>query len=140
MMAAAHHTGGCSCGAVRYEASGAPRHLCYCHCESCRRAAGSPVVAWGTFDRSGFRVTHGTLAEFRSSAPVTRGFCAACGSCLTYGHEARPAEIDVTLATLDEAAQFAPQVHVWVADKLPWVRIEDGLRQFAAGYSAAADR
>jgi hypothetical protein len=127
-----HITGGCFCGAVRYEASGAPRNLCYCHCESCRRAAGSPAVAWGTFDRNAFRVTRGTLAEFRSSAPVTRGFCAACGSCLTYRHEARPGEIDVTLATLDEAARLAPQMHVWVADKLSWVRIEDGLPQFAA--------
>jgi hypothetical protein len=129
-MERTHYTGRCFCGAVRFKASGAPRHLCYCHCESCRRAAGSPVVAWGTFDRSAFRVIDGTLAEFRSSAPVRRGFCAACGSCLTYQHDARPAEIDVTLATLDEAAQLAPQMHVWIADKLPWVRIEDGLPQF----------
>jgi len=133
------YAGGCFCGAVRYEASGAPRNLCYCYCESCRRAAGSPVVAWATFDRSGFHVTHGTLAEFRSSAPVTRGFCAACGSCLTYRHEARPAEIDVTLATLDEAAHLAPQVHVWVADKLPWMRIEDGLPQFPGTASGGAN-
>ena len=131
-MEETHITGGCFCGAVRYEASGVARNLCYCHCESCRRAAGSPAVAWGTFDRNGFRVTQGTLAEFRSSAHVTRGFCAACGSCLTYCHEARSGEIDVTLATLDEPARLAPQMHVWVADKLPWVRIEDGLPQYAA--------
>jgi hypothetical protein len=115
---------------VRYEAAGTARNLCYCHCESCRRAAGSPVVAWGTFDRGDFRVTHGTLAEFRSSAQVVRGFCAACGSCLTYRHEARAAEIDVTLASLDQAAKLAPQMHVWVVDKLPWMKIEDGLPQF----------
>ena len=126
------YAGGCFCGAVRYQASGTPRTLCYCHCESCRRAAGSPAVAWGTFDRSGFRVTHGTLAELKSSPKVVRSFCARCGSCLTYSHEARSAEIDVTLATLDDAAALAPTMHVWVADKLPWVRIEDGLPQFAA--------
>jgi hypothetical protein len=131
-METSHYAGRCLCGAVRYEVSGKARNLCYCHCESCRRAAGSPAVAWGTFDHSTFRVTHGALAEFRSSPPVTRGFCAACGSCLTYRHNARPAEIDVTLATLDEAAQLAPQMHVWVADKLPWVKIGDGLPQFAA--------
>lgn len=129
-MQRTRYTGRCFCGAVRFEASGAPRNLCYCYCESCRRAAGSPVVAWSTFDRSAFRVIDGTLAEFRSSAKVLRGFCAACGSCLTYRHDARPAEIDVTLAALDQAAQLAPQMHVWVADKLPWVRIEDGLPQF----------
>ena len=131
-MSEKSYPGGCFCGAVGYEVSGAPRFLCYCHGESCRRAAGSPVVAWGTFDRTSFRVTHGTLAEFRSSAQVVRGFCGACGSCLTYRHEARPAEIDVTLASLDEVAQLAPQMHVWVADKLPWMKIEDGLPQFPA--------
>lgn len=131
------YTGGCLCGAVGYEASGSPRTLCYCHCESCRRAAGSPAVAWGTFERGSFRVTRGTLAEFCSSKPVVRGFCASCGSCLTYRHEARPDEIDVTLATLDDARQLAPRMHVWVADKLPWVRIDDGLPQFPGTASGA---
>jgi hypothetical protein len=129
-MEQGHYAGGCFCGAVRYQVSGPTRYLCYCHCHSCRRAAGSPAVAWGTFARNGFRVTHGTLAEFRSSTPVRRGFCAACGSCLTYQNAARPDEIDVTLATLDDAAQLAPRAHVWVADKLPWMRIEDGLPQY----------
>jgi hypothetical protein len=77
------------------------------------------------------------MAELNSSPKVRRGFCARCGSCLTYSHEARPAEIDVTLASLDEAAQLAPRMHVWVADKLPWVRIEDGLPQFPGGAGAA---
>ena len=132
-MEKTHYSGGCLCGAVRYEVSGAARHLCYCHCESCRRASGAAAVPWGTFDRHSFRVTRGTLAEFRSSEPVRRGYCPGCGSCLTYRHATRPAEIDVTLATLDEAAQLAPQMHVWVADKLPWVRIEDGLPQLPQG-------
>jgi hypothetical protein len=132
------YAGGCFCGAVRYEVSGAPRTLCYCHCESCRRVAGSPAVAWGTFERAGFRVTRGSLAELHSSPRVVRGFCARCGSCLTYSHEARSGEIDVTLASLDEAAQLAPRMHVWVADKLPWVRIEDGLPQFPGGGGGAA--
>ena len=127
------YAGGCLCGSVRYEVSGEARNLCYCHCTSCRRAAGAPLVPWGTFGRDGFRLTRGTLAEYRSSAPVVRGFCAACGTSLTYRHEQRPTELDVALATLDEAARFAPQMHVWVGDKLPWVSISDGLPQFAAG-------
>jgi len=132
------YAGGCFCGAVRFEVSGAPRFLCYCHCESCRRAAGSPAVALCTFERGGFRVTRGRMREFNSSPKVTRGFCADCGSCLTYSHEGRPGDIDVTLATLEQVASLAPTLHVWVADKLSWVRIEDGLPQFPAGYSPAA--
>jgi hypothetical protein len=137
-MTEKNYAGRCFCGAVGYEVSGAPRFLCYCHCESCRRAAGSPAVAWGTFGRSGFRVTRGRMKEFNSSPKVVRGFCADCGSCLTYSHQGRPGDIDVTLATLEEAANLAPTLHVWVGDKLPWVRIEDGLPQFEAGYSPAA--
>ena len=76
-MEKTHYAGGCLCGAVRYEVSGAARHLCYCYCASCRRASGSPAVAWGTFDLDSFRVTRGTFAEFRSSEPVRRGFCPA---------------------------------------------------------------
>ncbi len=127
------YAGGCLCGAVRYAAAGTPWNLCYCHCESCRRAAGAASVPWGTFVRAGFRVSHGALAEYRSSAHVVRGFCSACGTALTYRNEERPGEIDVTLPTLDEAGRFAPAMHVWVAEKLPWVLIADGLPQHAHG-------
>lgn len=127
------YAGGCLCGAVRYLATGSAHSLCYCHCNSCRRAAGSPSVPWGTFERASFRLTRGHLSEYRSSARVTRGFCAACGTSLTYRNGARPAEIDVTLASLDDPALLPPQMHVWVADKLPWVRIADSLPQHEGG-------
>jgi hypothetical protein len=132
-MSEERYTGGCLCGAVRYETSGPATNLCYCHCRSCRRAAGAPLVAWGTFARSGLRVTRGTLAEYRSSPNVWRGYCAACGGSLTYRHAARADEIDVTLASLDEAAGLAPRMHVWVGEKLPWVHIDDGLPQLIDG-------
>lgn len=128
------YVGGCLCGAVRYAVGGEASKPCYCYCNSCRRAAGAPVVPWATFARSAFRVTHGALSEYRSSPKVARGFCAVCGSSLTYRHEARPDEIDVTLATLDEPALIEPAAHLWVADKLPWLRIGDQLPQYAAGF------
>jgi hypothetical protein len=129
-MDAIRYSGGCLCGAVRYEASGAVSNLCYCHCASCRRAAGAPMVAWGSFARSAWRVARGALTEFHSSPAVTRGFCGACGTTLTYSHEARGGEIDVALATLDEPARLAPRMHIWVGDKLPWVVISDGRPQY----------
>ena len=129
--------GGCLCGAVRYRATGSARNLCYCHCDSCRRAAGSPSVPWATFDAARFAVTHGTLAEYRSSAHVLRGFCATCGTSLTYRSARRPADTDVTLATLDEPARLVPAMHVWVRDKLPWVAIADDLPQWPAGAGGA---
>jgi hypothetical protein len=127
------YSGGCLCGALRYQVSGSARNLCFCHCHSCRRATGAPAVPWGTFARADFRVTRGQLAEYHSSGSVTRGFCAACGSSLTYSSAARDGEIDVTLATLDEPTRLTPQMHVWVGDKLPWVTIGDGWPQFRTG-------
>ena len=132
-MSATCYLGGCLCGGVRYQVSGPVRNLCFCHCASCRRASGAPMVPWGTFVRENFRLSRGSLTEYRSSPAVTRGFCPACGTSLTYRHEARARDIDVTLATLDDPTLLAPQVHVWVGDKLPWVSINDGLPQFTAG-------
>lgn len=122
--------GGCFCGAVRFRISGPISQACYCHCESCRRAAGAPYVAWCTVERNRFELTRGRLAEHASSPKVKRGFCASCGTSITYTHEARPAEIDVTIVTLDEPAEVAPTRHIWLVDKLPWLEIGDGLPQF----------
>jgi hypothetical protein len=132
-MSATGYLGGCLCGSVRYQVSGPVSNLCFCHCASCRRASGAPMVPWGTFVRENFRLTRGNLTEYRSSPAVTRGFCPACGTSLTYRNDARARDIDVTLATLDDPTLLAPQVHVWVGDKLPWVSINDGRPQFTAG-------
>lgn len=129
-MNAPSYSGGCLCGGVRYQVTGRVDNLCYCHCESCRRAAGAPLVAWGTFARDRFVITKGRLAEYRSSAKVTRGFCANCGTSIAYRQDKRPAEIDVTLVTLDDPAVFEPEAHIWVRDKLPWLAIADGKPQF----------
>ena len=132
-MSATCYLGGCLCGGVRYQVSGTVRNLCFCHCASCRRASGAPMVPWGTFVRENFRLTRGSLTEYRSSPAVSRGFCPGCGTSLTYRNEARARDIDVTLATLDDPTLLAPQVHIWVGDKLPWVSISDGRPQFTAG-------
>ena len=133
-MPEAIYAGGCSCGAVRYSVDAPLGKLCWCHCTSCRRASGAAAVPWGTCATSAFRVTRGALALYRSSERVRRGFCAACGTSLTYQHEDRPAEIDITLATLADAAEVAPESHVWVEDKLPWEMIGDGLPQYPRGF------
>ncbi len=134
-MATPAYLGGCLCGAVRYRAQGLARNLCFCHCTSCRRAAGAPMVAWVSFARGDFTVTHGTLTEYRSSAPVTRGFCARCGTPLTYRHDGRDGETDVTLGSFDDPRQLSPEMHLWVAEKLPWLAIDDGRPQHRGGFA-----
>ena len=122
--------GGCLCGAVRYRASGKPTSTMICHCETCRRAAGSPVVAWLTFATADLQLTKGKLSEFHSTPPVTRGFCATCGTPLTYSHRDSPESIDVTTCSLDDPQAFPPTHHSWLSDDLAWVRFGDGLQAF----------
>ena len=130
------YRGGCFCGAVRYQASGKARDECFCHCESCRRAAGATPVAWVTFDEAAFTVFASAFTTYESSPRVIRGFCRACGTSLTYQHADRADEIDVALVTLDDPSGLVPKRHLWVQDKLPWVEIDDGLPQFESSGGA----
>ena len=123
--------GGCLCGAIRFRATGKPTNTMVCHCQTCRRAAGAPVVAWLTFDRKDFRITRGKPSEFNSTPPVTRGFCGTCGTPLTYAHRDSPDSIDVTTCSLDDPQAYPPTHHSWLSDDVGWVRFGDGLPAFA---------
>jgi len=98
-----------------------------CHCQSCRRVAAAPVVAWLTFAREHIALTAGRPVEFKSSDPVVRSFCGRCGTPLTYEHADSPGTIDVTTCSLDDAQAFPPTHHSWLRDDLAWVRFGDGL-------------
>jgi hypothetical protein len=119
--------GGCLCGAVRYRALGAPTKSMICHCRTCGKAAGAPVVAWVTFPLDRWSFVRGTPAEFRSSPLVVRTFCTSCGTPLTYVHADRPTDIDVTTCTLDNPNAFPPSHHSWVSHTPQWVHFHDGL-------------
>ena len=114
-------TGRCLCGRLRYEARGAGSAATLCHCESCRRAAGSPAVAWITFRADAFSWTRGAPRLFRSSPAVSRGFCEHCGTPVTYAHDDEPDWIDVTVGSLDAPADVAPADHTWTEDRLAWM-------------------
>ncbi len=115
--------GRCLCGGVRYRLEGELLSLCFCHCTSCRLAAGATPVAWGSVQLADFNLVAGDLRFVHSSQGVTRGFCADCGTSLTYAHGPRPEEIDVALATLTDPLPEFPRDHLWVQDKLPWVHV-----------------
>ena len=119
--------GGCLCGAVRYRCDAPVRPATYCHCTSCRRAAGAHVIAWFTVPASSLVFTQGQAAMYRSSSPVQRGFCARCGTQLTYRNDRWPDEVDVTIGSLDEPDRVAPAAHIWMEDAPRWDRPGDSL-------------
>lgn len=128
------YDGGCLCGAVRYRATEAPIGVALCHCSMCRRASGAPAVAWATFRPAAFAFTQGTPVGYASSPLAGRTFCGRCGSPLTFQFNNRTGpdgEIDVTVGTLDAPERLAPTRHVFVADQLAWLRLDDDLPRHA---------
>jgi hypothetical protein len=118
--------GGCLCGAVRYEADGPAADVTHCHCEDCRRSSGAPFVTWATFPRTGFRFLKGRPRDF-SWAGRMRSFCSDCGTPLTFRNGPDAKDVDVTVCSFDQPAAVTPADHTWVEDKLPWIRLADGL-------------
>jgi|SRR5215470_7960662 len=122
-------TGGCFCGAIRYEAGGVPFHRTNCHCSICRRTTGAPFVTWFSVRSTDFRFTTGAPARFASTEKGTRSFCSRCGTQLTFENVDFPDEIDVTTASLDDPDSVAPQDNTRTSSRLRWI-VQDGLREY----------
>jgi hypothetical protein len=123
--------GGCLCGAVRYRVEGPPLHAGYCHCRICQRAAGAPVVAWGGWPAGCFAWTRGEPRSFASSAKGERSFCPVCGTSLAAVDPGERTLVEVTLASLDDPAAFAPEEHIWTASRVRWLVLGDELPRHA---------
>ena len=129
-------SGGCHCGAVRYECSLPGSKPAICHCASCRRTSGAHAVPWMSVKRAAFKLVRGTPREYASSDDVVRGFCEQCGCSLTYTHSKYPDEIDLTIAALDDPSAVAPTDHIWMSDAASWDRPGDGLTHHAGWRNA----
>jgi hypothetical protein len=112
--------GGCRCGAVRFEARGAPKFIANCHCEDCRRAIGAAFSTWVGYESGNVSWT-GTRAVHESSPTVKRGFCAACGTPLSYSGKTWSAETHLLIGTFDDPSGLAPTGDAFADEKLPWV-------------------
>jgi hypothetical protein len=124
-------TGGCHCGAIRYEVEGAPIHAALCHCTDCRRQAGAPMVSWTLFDNDHFRLTQGEAVVYASSEHGRRHFCAACGTGLFYTNDQIfPNRTDVQSSTLDAPEALPPTAQIQVAERIGWMAEIDRLPAF----------
>jgi hypothetical protein len=127
--------GGCFCGFVRYAARGETSFETCCHCSICRRTSGAPFVAWFTVGVADFAFTAGEPARLRSSEHGTRTFCPRCGTPLTFASSRSPAELDVTLCSLDEPERLPPRDHTHASTRLSWVTAGDALPTFPGARS-----
>ncbi len=124
-------TGGCHCGAVRYQLSGEPVYVALCHCSDCRKSAGAPMVGWAAFPEDSLTLLQGEPQGYKSSATATRSFCPNCGTGLFYSNpDVLPGLVDVQAATLDDPAALPPHIHVQVAERIGWMTGIDALPAF----------
>lgn len=123
-------SGGCLCGAVRYEASTAPIVSRICWCRVCQYlGAGSGTVSTA-FHTAGFTI-HGAMSDFRSVAEsgnvMHRRFCPNCGTHLFSEAEARPHLIFVRSGTLDDPEIARPMATIWTSQAPSWACIQDDI-------------
>jgi hypothetical protein len=109
------HCGGCQCGAVRF-AVGRLGRPSICHCRMCQKAFGS--IGGLLVTAHDLAWTRGAPKHFASSNKVRRGFCADCGTPLTYEYEGGT---ELAIAAFDRAAEIAPVIQLAVESRLPWV-------------------
>ena len=118
-MATVRITGGCQCGAVRYALNGPLGKASICHCRMCQKAFGSLFAPLVVVPFSAFELTRGTLATFRSSDVVVRGFCRDCGTPLTFRY--LPGEtMDVSIGSLDDPSIAKPTHQDGIESRLEW--------------------
>jgi hypothetical protein len=112
-----HYSGGCQCGAVRFRVEGALGDASVCHCRMCQKASGNFYLPLVSVRQAKLDWTRGEPAHFQSSSYAKRGFCAACGTPLTYES---PYGTALTIAAFDHPEEIAPTVAWGVENKLPY--------------------
>ena len=114
-------SGGCHCGAVRYEMTTEVAHHALCHCTDCRKASGAPATAWAMAAADQVTIT-GEPLTYASSEHGRRLFCGACGTGLFYTNDVVfPGMIDVQSATLDDPDAIPLQAQIQTAERIGWM-------------------
>lgn len=136
--------GGCLCGAVRFEVSGALSPIELCHCPKCRRAYGAAFAAT-LYARAGdFRWLRGEAqratfdAPVESSPPAYRhAFCRTCGAPLPLVREGA-AFVELPASSLDGPLEARPRYHQFTGRKAEWLEIRDALERHPGACPRAA--
>ena len=125
--------GGCYCGEVRYESEGDPAVMAQCHCRECQYLTGGAPNLFIAMPKDGYKITKGAPKSFQRSdlaRPVTREFCATCGTHLLTRSPARPDAVIVKVGTMDKPEQYDPQIAIFTCDRQAFHQIADGLKTF----------
>ncbi|MGH0033191.1 MAG: GFA family protein [Myxococcota bacterium] len=133
--------GGCYCGALRYSAEGDPLFKGQCHCRECQYVSGGSVNVVMGMPEAGFAYTSGQPKGFTRSDlddPVTREFCADCGTHILAKSPALPGALMLKAGTLDDPSVFGtPQMAIFCCDRQPFHQLPEGVPAFEKGPGSA---
>lgn len=134
--------GNCACGQTRYRMQGAPMFVHCCHCRDCQRQSGSAFAIHGLIEAERLQCTAGetvvaTLPTGSGGRRELHG-CSNCRTTLWTEVQGRRWMRIVKVATLDQASEFPPDVHIFTRSKLPFVVLGDQIPGFEAFYDMAA--
>ena len=126
------HSGGCLCGAVRYEVTGRPRTTIFCHCEFCQKRTGSAFSLSVYFDENDVEFLQGSLRKYRLTSDTGRRveseFCEICGSTVTFTLELRAGLRGIAGGTFDKPTfWYGLETFIFASSKPPWLTIPEGL-------------
>jgi hypothetical protein len=122
-------TGGCLCGAVRYELVSEPFDAGWCHCRTCQLNSGAPAMAFASVKDGDWVTTSGaeSVKTVQSSPFGHRGLCGQCGTPLYMKVDHQPDTIDFSIATLDRPERVPPGFHIFWDSRIGWFDPGDSL-------------
>lgn len=128
-------TGGCLCGAIRYEVKGPSMFVCQCCCRDCQRATGTGHTTIVGVHRNQLSLS-GEPSVFTnagdSGGSVTRHFCGKCAGRL-YTSGTLPGDVIMIQAgSLDDPNAISPESVIYVKDAVKWDRFDPLLPRFEA--------
>ena len=127
-------TGGCLCGAIRYEVTGDIGAAGYCHCADCRRVSGSAFGVSVRVAAAAFHIISGTPRSFTkagdSGRPVARHFCGDCGSPLFTLPPLHPDVVFIKAGSLDDPSVVRPERQAWTRSRVDWAEIDPAITSY----------
>jgi hypothetical protein len=127
------YTGGCACGAIRYEIKGQPVVMLDCQCRQCQRDSGTGHQSHLTFVAAEVTVD-GQPSSWETvgdgGTVKRRAFCPTCGSSLQMTFPAMPDVFIVPPASLDDPGRFKPRLVSWTAAGYGWDHLDPAIPTF----------
>jgi hypothetical protein len=123
-------TGGCGCGAVRFELTAPPVSAIYCHCTRCQRRTGTAAAVSARVEPGSVRILQGEdrLRRWTPGEGLAKAFCAECGSAVFAEYRDGRGVAAVRMGAFDSDPGVRPSARQFTAYAAPWEPIpDDGL-------------